>query len=61
MNLYTKFFVLCFVSINISSEVFTTSANNGNLILEEMEYAKKEELRYTQNYQVMECQEMHTT
>ena len=36
MNLYTKFFVLCFVSINISSEVFTTSANNGNLILEDI-------------------------
>ena len=36
MNLYTKFFVLCFVSVNISSEVFTTSANNGNLILEDI-------------------------
>ena len=36
MNLYTKFFVLCFVSINVSSEVFTTSANNGNLILEDI-------------------------
>ena len=53
MNLYIKFFLLAFISINsLSAQVITTSENNGNLILEDIPPIPqnlKDDLRKFQN------------
>ena len=36
MKSYVKFFILSFLSLNINSQVLTSTANNGNLILEDI-------------------------
>ena len=36
MKSYVKFFILSFLSLNINSQVVTSIANNGNLILEDI-------------------------
>ena len=36
MKFYVKFFILSFLSLNINSQVVSSTANNGNLILEDI-------------------------